>query len=283
VSRADPLAAALAYAAAGLPVLPLHTPGPYGCSCRRPSCDRPGKHPRWHPRLITAGVHSASTDPAVLDAWWSTWPDAGIGLRTGVAVDVCDVDGGDGVRALRDTADGLRGLPVVQTGSGGWHLYVAPTGYGNRVAVLPGVDWRGERGYVVAPPSWHASGRRYRWVRPLVLPPPPCPEPLRRLLAPPPPQDLGPPVPVRHPDRYAAAALHNERERVAAAPVGQRNNTLYRAARGLGELAGAGLLTDGEVYRTLTPAARQTGLPAVEVARTIASGLGAGRRHPRAA
>jgi hypothetical protein len=164
---------------------------------------------------------------------------------------------------------------------------VAPTGYGNRVAVVPGVDWRGERGYVVAPPSWHASGRPYRWVRPLRMPAPACPEPLRRLLAPRPAPEqrfgAGPPVPVRHPDRYVAAAMRNERERVAAAPVGQRNNILYRAARGLGELAAAGLLTEGEVYRTLTPAARSAGLPAVEVARTVASGLAAGRRHPRAA
>jgi len=280
------LTAALAYAAAGIPVLPLHTPGPSGCSCRRPGCDRPGKHPRWHPRLITAGLHSASTDPAVLAAWWDTWPDAGIGLRTGVAVDVCDVDSGTGLEALRARTAGLRSLPAVRTGSGGLHLYVAPTGYGNRVAVLPGVDWRGERGYVVAPPSWHASGRPYRWVRPLRMPAPTCPEALLELLAPPPVDDPGPPparTPLRHPDRYAAAALRNERDRVAGAPVGQRNDTLYRAARGLGELAAVGLLTEGEVYRTLAPAARWAGLPAVEVARTIASGLAAGRRRPRAA
>jgi hypothetical protein len=185
----------------------------------------------------------------------------------------------------------LGGLPAVRTGSGGWHLYVAPTGHGNRVAVLPGVDWRGARGYVVAPPSWHASGQRYRWVRPLRLPVPACPDDLRRLLAPPPAEPVGHEsagheprdAPVHRPDRYAAAALRHARERVAVAPVGRRNNTLYREARGLGELAAAGLLTEREVYRALGPAARSAGLPAVEVARTIASGLTAGRRHPRAA
>ena len=288
--------AAQAYAAAGVPVLPLHTPtATGGCSCRRPGCDRPGKHPRWHPRLITAGLHQASTDPGLVDAWWSVWPEANIGLRTGVVVDVCDVDSGPGLRAVRDLlGDPAPELPAVRTGSGGWHLYVAPTGYGNRVAVLPGVDWRGAGGYVVAPPSRHASGRPYQWVRPLRpgVPAhpdraPACPEPLLRLLAPPPapdPPPLGPPPEgIHEPRRYAAAALRYETERVAGAVVGTRNNTLYRAARSLGGLTAAGLLTEGEVYRALAPAARATGLPAAEVARTIASGVVAGRRHPRAA
>ena len=31
------------------------------------------------------------------------------------------------------------------------------------VRVVPGVDVRGDGGYVVAPPSVHASGRRYTW------------------------------------------------------------------------------------------------------------------------
>jgi hypothetical protein len=278
-------AAALAYAAAGIPVLPLHTPGPDGrCSCRRPGCERPGKHPRWHPRLITAGLHQASTDPAVLDAWWSVWPEANIGLRTGVTVDVCDVDSDAGLRAVLELlGDPRPELPAVRTGSGGWHLYVGPTGFGNRVALLAGVDWRGAGGYVVAPPSRHASGRPYTWIRRLRGPPPPCPGRLRRLLAPPPPPVRPPAGPVHEPGRYAAAALRYEIERVREAPVGTRNNTLYRAARSLGRLAGADLIGDGEIYRALSPAARAAGLPAVEVARTIASGLAAGRRHPRAA
>jgi hypothetical protein len=275
---------ALAYAAAGIPVLPLHTPRPGGCSCRRPACDRSGKHPRWHPRLITAGLHHASTDPAVVDLWWSTWPDANIGLRTGLVVDVCDVDSDAGVRAVAGVlGEAARALPTVRTGSGGWHLYVASTGYGNRVAILPGVDWRGAGGYIVAPPSVHACGRPYTWIRNLDGAPPPCPPRLLDLLAPPPVPDRPPAGPIHAPDRYAAAALHNETERVREAPVGTRNNTLYRAARSLGELAAAGLLARGEVYRALGPAARAAGLPPVEVARTIASGLDAGRDHPRAA
>ncbi|GFJ88926.1 hypothetical protein Prum_025680 [Phytohabitans rumicis] len=83
---------------------------------------------------------------------------------------------------------------------------------------------------------------------------------------------------MRYPTRYAAAALDNEAIRVRSAPVGQRNNTLYRAARSLGRLAAAGHLGEHEVTDALTHAARAAGLGAYETARTIRSGLTAARR-----
>ena len=267
----EPLATALWYAASGVPVLPLHTGGGDGrCSCRRPQCDRPGKHPRWHPRLITAGLHQATTDPDQVRRWWATWPEANVGLRTGVVVDVCDVDSPMGLRLLSVLIDDA--VPTVRTGSGGLHLYFAATGAPNRVRVLPGVDWRGKDGYVVAPPSIHGNGVRYRWIR--YGPAPPCPAELLSLIMPPPPP---PPPVVRHPSRYAAAALDNETERVRSAPVGQRNNTLYRAARSLGRLAAVGLLAEHEIADALTYAAHAAGLGAYETARTIRSGLAAAR------
>ena len=275
------LTAALDYAAAGIPVLPLHTPTGHRCSCRRPDCDRPGKHPRWHPSLITGGLHDASADPERIVRWWTRWPAANVGLRTGTAVDVCDVDTVDGLRALIDLLATAVAGPVVRTGSGGHHVYFTATGAGNRVGLLPGVDWRGAGGYVVAPPSLHASGARYRWSRGLDIPPPACPPPLRALLFPPvPPRDTGP-VPVRHPARYAAAALIDEARRVAEAPVGQRNNTLYRAARNIGELAATDVVDERDVVDALSQAATSAGLGRPEIARTIRSGLTAGRRRPR--
>jgi hypothetical protein len=55
--------------------------------------------------------------------------------------------------------------PLVRTGGGGWHFYLAPTGLGNnRPRDLEHVDWRGRGGYVVAPPSRHASGHPYEWI-----------------------------------------------------------------------------------------------------------------------
>ena len=108
--------------------------------------------------------------------------------------------------------------PVARTGGGGWHLLYAPTGLGNRVGLMPGVDWRGRHGLIVAPPSQHASGNRYAWVRPLTAALPEVPAALRRLLAPPsagrttlPPATRG----AGRPGGYGPAALAGERAAVA--------------------------------------------------------------------
>jgi bifunctional DNA primase/polymerase-like protein len=271
------LTAALAYARHGIPVLPVHTPDPSGgCSCDRGvRCDRPGKHPR-----LRHGLTDASTDPRQIEMWWSRWPAANLGLRTGIAMDVADIDSAEGWHGLVHLLGGsLPAGPRVRTGGGGWHLWFRPTGFGNRVHLLPGLDWRGAGGYVVAPPSRHAGGGDYRWVR---RPGHDLPAGAAALLAliegPLPPAAHH--RPIAHPDRYAQVALEAEAERVAAAPVGSRNDTLNRAAFALGRLVGAGLLDVGDVVRELDAAARRAGLGRAEVRRTIRSGLTAGRRAP---
>ena len=48
----------------------------------------------------------------------------------------------------------------------GRHLYIrAMEGRGNKANIYPGVDYRGSGGYVVAPPSMGANGRRYQWLQ----------------------------------------------------------------------------------------------------------------------
>lgn len=60
-------------------MLPLHTPaGDGSCSCRKPDCGSPGKHPR-----TAGGLKDASTDPEAIRRWWRMWPDANIGIVTG--------------------------------------------------------------------------------------------------------------------------------------------------------------------------------------------------------
>lgn len=270
------LDAALAYAKHGIPVLPVHTPGPAGgCSCGRPGCERPGKHPR-----LRHGLTEASTDEHRIEHWWARWPTANIGLRTGYVMDVADVDSAEGQNGLRHLLGGtMPDGPQVQTGGGGWHYWFAPLGHGNRVRLLPGVDWRGNGGYVVAPPSSHARGAAYTWLRRPGTEVPPAPAALAELVAGPP-VDEWPHSRIVHPDRYAAVALEAETDRVAHAGIGTRNDTLNRAAFALGRLVGAGLLDQQTVTRELTAAAAWTGLGRVETARTIHSGLTAGRRQP---
>ncbi|GIG58233.1 hypothetical protein Lfu02_26050 [Longispora fulva] len=276
--------AAEEYAAAGLPVLPLHNPAPTACSCRRPDCSSPGKHPR-----LPRGLLQASTDVGQVRAWWRRWPDANIGLRTGTLADVCDIDRPGQFTVVLGLLAGHPLGPVVRTGSGGWHLWWAATGHGNRVRILDGVDWRGVGGYVVAPPSRHASGHRYEWLRPAEFPLPPCPPRLLRLTSTPrrsPAPDRPGPPRVPRPRRAEAtawvrAAVEGEAHRVAAAQPGERNDTLNAAAFRLGQLVGADLLDAHTVRSALTTAARHCGLDAHETARTIHSGLTAGRLHPR--
>jgi Bifunctional DNA primase/polymerase, N-terminal len=159
-------AAALRYTARGLPVLPLHTPAANACSCGRPGCDSPGKHPR-----TLHGLHDAATDPDTVCEWWRRWPDANVGLRTGtsgglVALDVDGRAAADALAELRGERE-LGGL-LIRTGRG-WQLwYATPTETTVRTGagtLAPGVDVRGACGYVVAPPSLHASGRRYQVLR----------------------------------------------------------------------------------------------------------------------
>ncbi|MBU2670507.1 bifunctional DNA primase/polymerase [Actinoplanes bogorensis] len=270
------LTAALAYARHGIPVLPVHAPDPRGgCTCDKGvSCERPGKHP--HPRH---GLHEATTDPRRIDMWWARWPEANVGLRTGVAMDVADVDSAEGWHGLCHLLGGeFPAGPRVRTGGGGWHFWFNPMGFGNRVGLLPGLDWRGVGGYVVAPPSRHASGGDYRWVHRPGEPLPDGPASLRALIEGPPPVHRH--GPIAHPTRYARAALAAEADRVARAPVGTRNDTLNRAAYALGRFVGAGLLDLADTMRELEDAARFAGLGRAEIRSTIRSGLTAGRRAP---
>ncbi|WP_344573389.1 bifunctional DNA primase/polymerase [Actinoplanes palleronii] len=266
--------AALAYARHGIPVLPVHTPAQGGvCSCARGArCDSPGKHPR-----LRHGLTEASTDPHVITLWWTHWPQANVGLRTGVVMDVADVDSAQGWHGLRHLlGDEMPPGPQVRTGGGGRHLWFQPTGHGNRVHLVPGLDWRGAGGYVLAPPSRHVAGTGYTWIRRPGSALPVIPAPLRDLIAGPPP---APPQPIAHPDRYAEVVLEAESDRVARAAVGCRNDTLNRAAFALGRFVGAGLLDAGEVHRELAAAARRAGLGPGEIEGTIRSGLRAGVRH----
>lgn len=271
---------ALAYAALGIPVMPLFEPEQSGsCSCGNPQCRTPGKHPRNR-----NGLKAASTDPGVVHTWWTTWPRANIGGRTGAVFDVCDVDNADGIAAVTPLlgAD-HRTIPLVRTGSGGWHLIFAPTGLGSRVRFLPGVDWRGAGGYVVLPPSLHASGETYRFVRTPAGTLPTVPNGLLRALNPPTPDR---PLkardhPMARPRGYAQTALAREADRVQTAPPGTRNDTLNRAAYNLGQLIGVGQLAEDDVISELTAAGLTAELEPVEIRRTIASGIAAGRKHPR--
>ena len=281
---------ALRYVQHGWPVLPIHTPDGRGCSCPARDCSSPGKHPR-----TARGLHDASTDVDRIRGWWDRWPNANIGVVTGapsglVVLDVDLPDGPDSLATLQAEHGGLPATCQQTTGSGGRQLLFAHPDFpvGNRARLRPGLDVRGDGGYIVVPPSIHATGGRYQWEG--RLPPAAPPDWLLALLdrsrAPQRPVTIeirGRPVPGGgRQERYATAALRRELAGLAAAVEGSRNATLNRAAFSLGQLVATGLLDREQVAAELERVAADIGLGVTEIRRTVASGLTAGLTQPRA-
>jgi len=207
------------YAAAGLPVLPLHSARDGRCSCRR-DCRNVGKHP-----LTEHGKDDASCDPQQVADWWARWPWANVGIRPPVGVIVLDVDprngGGTALLGLTRQHGQLPPTLTARTGSGGYHIWLS---YGGRTRgqLCRGVDVKSNAGYVAAPPSMHASGRRYEWIT--GLPTAPAPRWVRQLLDPPPLVSLTRRAPAGSSSAERLAKV------VAEAPEGERNRRLYWAA-----------------------------------------------------
>jgi Bifunctional DNA primase/polymerase, N-terminal/Primase C terminal 1 (PriCT-1) len=116
------------------------------------------------------GFLDATVSPATIREWWSLIPDANIGLATGnvSGVFVVDIDSPEAETALHKLEAELGILPsTVESITGkGRHLFFRYPGDGIKCTqgvIAPGIDTRGDGGYVLAPPSVHPSGRKYCW------------------------------------------------------------------------------------------------------------------------
>lgn len=267
--------AALDYAAQGWPVFPVSS------RTKRP--------------MLKAWQHRATTDPFQVWAWWEHWPAANIGTPTGLRFDVIDLDGptarAEFEAACDRTGTVLGGVPMSRTGrpEGGWQLFVAPTGMGNRKPSPSGVDFRGRGGFVILPPSVHASGRVYTWLTPW-REPPELPQKLRDELWPKRAKSrlVSSPSPIlRDPSRekaWAWAALQGLVEELVGAGRGSRNETLNRVGFRAFQLC-PHLLSVEEVESALQAGAEACGLLEDDgpqrVAVTIRSAKTAGMAQPR--
>lgn len=137
------------------------------------------------------GFHDATRDLEQIRAWWTQMPDANIGTPTGTAgcgYDVIDVDRDEqwanpaqGFQSWAtmlhracppgccDTCycpgDGTLNIQAkAVTPRGGRHIYVPAAGSKNASSLLPGIDIRGDGGYVAVAPSL-IGNRRYSWVQ----------------------------------------------------------------------------------------------------------------------
>ncbi len=152
--------------------------------------------------------------------------------------------------------------PTQDTGGGGKQAFYAHPGgeVSNKAGLLPGVDIRGDGGYVVAPPSLHASGKRYRWCEDPNLELPELPDWLSKKLTQPAP-DL--------PADQVAASDDLDIAFEQGVKEGQRNETATRLA---GRYFGKGrdktdvlTLLEGWNQRNEPP------LPSGELRRVVAS------------
>lgn len=181
---------ALHYARCGFPVIQLQNlerkRGKLQCSCRDGlNCDIAGKHPRTR-----NGSKDATTDENIILKWWEKHPNSNIGLLTGKETGffVLDID----IRTENDlvyngeiTLEELRYyyqskwktyLPFEATltafsGSGCRHLYFKyplELNIKNSASEIAsdfgmGLDIKSDGNYIVAPPSNHKSGNKYKW------------------------------------------------------------------------------------------------------------------------
>lgn len=219
------LNAALEYGLRGWHVIPLHWPLPNGnCSCGKPQCDAPGKHP-----IINNWTNFGTTDQKQIINWWSQWPKANVGILAGersglliLDVDLKD-DGPDELSKLEIIYGKLPDTVEAITGSGGRHIFFKnPKGIRipNKVRFYKGLDTRSDGGMVVVAPSLHISGKRYEWdvlYHPDDVGLAECPEWLINLMTAPRPGDK------QGKSFEVPATIHD----------GERNDTLFKMASSL--------------------------------------------------
>lgn len=243
-------------------------------------CVPGGKQP-----LTPRGFHDATADLDQVRDWWRRTPAANIGLPTGhrSGVLVVDIDvhaSGSGYPAFERARaaaliDGWGWL--VRTPSGGLHAYYPPAhGAEQRSWQVPRehIDFRGDGGYIVAPPSRVAVNADVPGTYEVIAVAQHQPAPLDagRLRA-----FLDPPRPITPPASLPALGTRPDKLAawVASRPEGARNHGLFWAACRMAE-DGHGFDT---TLATLGEAARVAGLPEREVETTIRSACRTTARH----
>lgn len=145
-----PLDAALAYVTRGYSVIPF-VPG-----TKRPAIPI-APYLNGSERMSKEAVRTC----------WTAKPEAGIAIVTGAPSDlvVVDVDPRNGGSVEAVLEKGCATGMVACTGGGGRHFFLRHPGTSVPCGktVLPGVDRKGDGGYVVAPPTIHPNGVPYTW------------------------------------------------------------------------------------------------------------------------
>jgi RecA-family ATPase len=252
--------------------------------------------------LVAAWRENSTSDEAVVQQWWVSQRGALPAIdcgKSGLVVIDCDrhKDQPDGVKAFnalcKKHGQSFDNLLIVKTPSGGRHFYFQqPNGkaFGNgRGKLPPGIDVRGDGGYVIAIGAELANGKKYESSKTVTDIKERLPAWCTKILRPVEKTEPSAPKAEHNPgsereEAYAAAALDNIADEFAAAAPGARNDQLNKAAYRLGTMCGRGWIDRGKVEAKLADAAAACGLAKDDgrraVEKTIASGLDAGMKSP---
>jgi hypothetical protein len=238
--------AALGLAGEGLPVFPCTTN-------KVPTCP--------------SGFKAATRESASVRELWRRYPGALVGVRTGAesGFDVLDLD----VKHPEARAwwvEKRQRLPETRTHrtkSGGLHLILehATDVRCSAGRIAPGVDTRGDGGYIV---WWPAAGYPVLSDLPLA----PWPMWLVAMLRPP--TSCRSKMTMIVPDDHGVGGLVRA---IVTAPVGSRNNVLFWASCRMAQRVRSKLLDPVTALVILIESARRAGISDTEARRTALSGL----------
>jgi hypothetical protein len=217
-------------------------------------------------RPFTAhGFKDASADPDMIRRWWTRWPDALIGVPTGIKFCVVDVD-----LQHAEARDwyGKANLPVTRTHvtrSGGRHILFRPHDDFRCSAskIWKHVDTRGLGGYII---WWPAEGLEVLHGGLLA----PVPDWIIRRLNPPAPPPRWVPAQPLTSDR-AEHKLAGIIRTIANASAGERNHLTFWGACRLAEMVAQNALSRDDAVAIAVEAASRAGLPRHEALRTARS------------
>lgn len=235
-----------------------------------------GKQP-----MTPHGLKDATTDLSRVGRWWRTPHNIGVACGpSGLLVIDVDPDSG-GTDTYLDLLRAGWDFPVTRTQltpSGGFHLFyrMPAKPLSNTAGRLhgvpdptPGIDIRGDGGYVVVAPSRRGLGSYYEWVKTYPVEMSPAPywlsqtSKLKRTNGSTSVPDIT--------DRYVETALHEELDAVRRAPQGTRNHQLNSSVFQMWRFVTDGKLAASTVRDLFTDAAIDSGLERREIEKTIAS------------
>ncbi|PWE52296.1 hypothetical protein DEM27_31645 [Metarhizobium album] len=275
-----PIDVARAYIAAGISVFPCRESKQWG------EDQSTGEWIEYSEKApyTSNGLKGATTSARIVNIWFGEkYPTGVIGVPTGEKLGawVLDLDrhgDRDGHKWLADMEAKHGALPPTaraSTANGGTHIFFRHVdGVRNRAAIASGVDTRGEGGYIVAPGSVMADGRRYQWLDheadgiPDIADAPDWLLDLVIAKAPQPVERQAREYRYQPEDasaaRYASRSFEMELENLASAPKGQRGQQLFASACNIGEFVAGGHISRSDAEQGLIDAARSNGLIATD-------------------